>query len=148
LPITVSDFFDLKEGNYHLEEKLTALKWVGLDADILKKTAANLSGGQFQRMLVAWVLISQPSILFLDEPTTGIDIGGGENIYSLIDGLRKKSQLTVVLVTHDIHIVYAHSDNVLCLRKKGHACFGQPKEILTPQMLENIFGMEIKFYQH
>ena len=148
LPITVEDFFKLKDIHYSISEIAKFLKLVGLDVDILKKLATTLSGGQFQRMLIAWVLITNPDVLFLDEPTAGIDIGGGESIYSLIDSIRVKSGLTVVLVTHDIHIVYAHSDNVLCLSRKNHTCFGKPKTILNPKTLEKIFGMKIGFYQH
>lgn len=148
LPITVEDFFRLKGGNYSIYEITKFLEMVGLKADILRKPSTTLSGGQFQRMLVAWVLISKPDVLLLDEPTAGIDIGGGENIYSLIDSIRIKSGLTVVLVTHDIHIVYAHSNNVLCLSRKNHTCFGKPKTILNPKTLEKIFGMKIGFYQH
>lgn len=148
LPITVEDFFKLKDVHYNISEISKFLELVGLNTDILNKLSTTLSGGQFQRMLIAWVLIAKPDVLFLDEPTAGIDIGGGESIYSLIDSIRAKSGLTVVLVTHDIHIVYAHSDNVLCLSRKNHTCFGKPKTILNPKTLEKIFGMKIGFYQH
>jgi zinc transport system ATP-binding protein len=148
LPLTVEDFFMLKKGIFTHKVIVESLESVGLESTTLKKIANNLSGGQFQRMLVAWVLISKPDVLFLDEPTTGIDVGGGETFYSLINTLRNQSSLTVVMVTHDIHIVYAHSDTVLCLHRKGHACIGAPKTILTPQLLEDIYGMEIKFYEH
>lgn len=148
LPLTVKDYFDLKDGRYSHKQVMASLTSVGLDADIHPKPLAHLSGGQFQRLLVAWTIISHPNLLILDEPTTGIDIGGGENIYALLDQLRRQMPLTIVLVTHDINIVYAQSDTVLCLRKKDHACFGPPRAILTPQLLEDIFGMKIKFYQH
>jgi len=148
LPLTVEDFFKLKDPTLNRQKIIKALKVVGLKQSVVKKSANTLSGGQFQRMLVAWVIISKPDILILDEPTTGIDVGGGENVYTLLNTLRKKSPLTIIMVTHDIHIVYAHSDTVLCLKRKNHTCFGKPKTILTPQMLEDIFGMKIKFYQH
>ncbi len=148
LPLTVQDFFALKNSKWSQEYITTHLKLVGLDYNILKKRASDLSGGQFQRMLIAWVLASKPKILFLDEPITGIDIGGGETIYSLLRQMRKKEKLTIFLVTHDLNIVYKYSTNVLCLNKKGHFCFGRPKEILSPKTLEQVFGMEIKFYEH
>ncbi len=148
LPLTVRDFFDLKNPLPKTEEVEKFLKLVGLEDSILSKKAGSLSGGQFQRMLVAWVLVSRPDVIFFDEPTTGIDIGGGETIYSLLHTIWEKEKLTIFLVTHDLSIVYKHSTNVLCLNRKGHYCFGAPKEILSPKMLEQIFGTEIKLYEH
>jgi len=148
LPLTVEDFFKLKEGVVSKKLIIEALEMVGLDSSVYQKSASTLSGGQFQRMLIAWVLILKPDVIFLDEPTSGIDIGGGQNIYTLLDRLRGEYPLTIVMVTHDIHVVYAHSDKVLCLKRKDRSCFGEPKTILTPQLLEHIFGMKIKFYEH
>jgi zinc transport system ATP-binding protein len=147
-PLTVQDFFALKNPVPDIEEITVFLHLVGLGKDILKKTVGNLSGGQFQKMLVAWTLVSHPNVLFFDEPTTGIDIGGGETIYSLLQTIWEKEKLTIFLVTHDLSIVYKYSTNVLCLNRKGHQCFGAPKEILSPERLEQIFGTEIKFYEH
>lgn len=148
LPLTVQDFFTLKNPLPTAKEIESFLRLVGLESPIQFKLAGHLSGGQFQRMLLAWVLISHPDIIFLDEPTTGIDIGGGETIMSLLHNIWKKEQLTIFLVTHDLSIVYKHSTNVLCLSRKGHHCFGAPKDILNKQTLEQIFGKEIKIYEH
>ncbi len=148
LPLTIYDFFALKSPNLKKDEIIKFLHLVGLDKEILNKTAGHLSGGQFQRMLVAWVLISKPEIIFFDEPTTGIDIGGGETIYSLLHTIHQKDDLTIVLVTHDLNIVSKYSNTVLCLNRRGYSCFGTPKEILSPDMLEELFGPEIKFYKH
>lgn len=147
-PLTVKDFFELKNPVPNVKEIIDFLRLVGLGKDILLKTAGNLSGGQFQRMLVAWVLVSHPDVIFFDEPTTGVDIGGGETIYSLLHDIQEKEKLTIFLVTHDLNIVYKHSTSVLCLSRRGHNCFGAPKEILNTQTLEKIFGAEIKFYEH
>ncbi len=147
-PLTVQDFFVLKNPLSTPEKITQFLYLVGLEKDTLLKTAGSLSGGQFQRMLVAWVLISHPQVIFFDEPTTGIDIGGGETIYSLLQTIWEKEKLTIFLVTHDLNIVYKYSTNVLCLNRKGYNCFGAPKEILNPKMLEQLFGGEIKFYEH
>ena len=148
LPLTVQDFFSLKNilpTNKEIEKYLSL---VGLNESILFKKAGSLSGGQFQRMLVAWVLISHPDVIFFDEPTTGIDIGGGETIYSLLHNIWEKEKLTIFLVTHDLSIVYKHSTNVLCLSRKGHYCFGTPEETLNQKTLKQIFGTEIKLYEH
>jgi zinc transport system ATP-binding protein len=147
-PLTVRDFFALKNPAPSVEKNIEFLRLVGLEEKIIFKTAGSLSGGQFQRMLVAWVLVSHPDVIFFDEPTTGIDIGGGETIYSLLHTIQEKEKLTIFLVTHDLSIVYKHSTNVLCLNRKGHNCFGAPKEMLSPQTIEQIFGTEIKLYEH
>lgn len=82
MPLTVKDFFALKK--LRRDDVLTYLSLVGLQKSVLGKRAGHLSGGEFQRMLVAWVLASGPNVLFLDEPTTAVDIAGGETIYSLL----------------------------------------------------------------
>jgi len=147
LAITVKEFFRFRESS---DEKIfSILKAVGLEPDeILNKNPGDLSSGQFQRMLIAWSLISEPEILFFDEPVTGIDIGGEETIYFLLEKFWKEKNLTILLVTHDLNIVYKYATNVLCLSKKEICCFGPAKEILTPKVLEKIYGTEIKFYEH
>jgi len=147
LAITVKEFFRFKESS---DEKIfTILKAVGLEPnEILNKNPGNLSSGQFQRMLISWSLISEPKILFFDEPATGVDIGGEETIYSLLEKFWKEKNLTILLVTHDLNIVYKYASNVLCLSKKEVCCFGPPKEILTPKALEKIYGTGIKFFEH
>lgn len=147
-PLSVADFFGLKNPVPKLEEITKFLDLVGLDKSILHKKAGSLSGGQFQRMLVAWVLISHPQVIFFDEPTTGLDVGGGETIYSLLHTIWKREQLTIFLVTHDLSIVYKNSTNVLCLTHKRHVCYGKPDKILNSETLEQVFGTEVKIFKH
>jgi len=146
LPISVRDFFKFKESS---DEKISeVLKSVGLeDPKILERDPGDLSSGQFQRMLIGWGLVGDPQVLLFDEPTTGIDIGGEETIYSLLYKFWKERNLTILLITHDLNIVYKYSTNVLCLNKKA-ICSGVPREILTPEILERLYGTEIKFYRH
>lgn len=146
MPLTVHDFFRIK--NIKTGEAVRYLTRVGLDQSILDKGAGNLSSGEFQRMLLAWILSSGPELVFLDEPVTGIDVAGGETIYSLLHEYREKHNLTIVQVTHDLNIVNAFSTHVLCLSRVGHRCYGVPKEILTPEVLHDIYGTDIKFYKH
>lgn len=148
IPLTVQDFFALKVVVPKRDEVIRFLQLVGLEEKIMSKAVGNLSGGQFQRILIAWALISHPNVIFFDESTSGIDIGGGETIYSLLHAIQEKEDLTIFLVTHDLSIVYKHSTNVLCLSYKGRPCFGAPKEILNPDTLQRIFGAEIKVYEH
>jgi len=146
LPISVREFFKFKESSD--EKILRMLKSVGLeDSKILEKNPGDLSSGQFQRTLIGWSLIGNPQVLFFDEPTTGIDIGGEETIYSLLHKFWKERNLTILLITHDLNIVYKYSTDVLCLNKKA-ICFGTPREILFPENLEKLYGTEIKFYKH
>ncbi len=146
LPLTVKDFYALKK--LKRAEALSFLASVGLKDDVLNMRAGYLSGGEFQRMLVAWVLASRPNVLFLDEPTTAVDIAGGETIYSLLREAWRAQKLTVFNVTHDLSIVFAHSTHVLCLSRFGLRCYGAPREVLTPAVLSEIYGAEIKFYTH
>jgi zinc transport system ATP-binding protein len=146
MPLTVKDFFALKK--LKSKEVLNYLSRVGLDKSVLNKRAGYLSGGEFQRMLVAWVLGSRPNVLFLDEPTTAVDIAGGETIYSLLRNIWQEQNLTVFNVTHDLNIVFAHSTHVLCLSRFRHLCYGVPREVLTPEILSDIYGADVKFHTH
>jgi zinc transport system ATP-binding protein len=148
LPLTVRDFFGLKDPSPDKKAIIHYVSLVGLGKDTLKKTIGNLSGGEFQKMLLAWILVGEPRILMLDEPTTGIDLGGGETIYSLLKKIQQEKHLTIILVTHDLNIVYAFSDDVLCLSRKKHTCFGSPRKVMSPKVLEDLFGMDVKFYKH
>jgi len=144
-PMTIEEFFRFKDVTE--EDILKIFKEVGLDASLLKRSFNALSTGQFQRMMIAWALVDNPEILLFDEATYGIDVGGEETIYSLLHNFWKKRNLTILLVTHDLDIVYEHANNVLCLNKEK-ICYGEPTKILTPQNLEEIYGTGIKFYKH
>lgn len=145
-PITVADFFALKHvGSERMRE---ALRQVNLgDAAILGKSIAKVSSGQFQRVLIAWALVNDPDVLLFDEPTTGIDLGGQETIYTLLDKTQQARRLTVVLVTHELEIVSGHADKALCLNKKMF-CYGAPTSILTPERLQEIYGEPARFFHH
>jgi len=146
LPLTVGEFLRLK--NINGGKATDLLELVGLDSeDVLGKRIGNLSGGQFQRMLVAWALAGNPDVLLFDEPTAGIDVGGEKTIYDLLYKFWQKKKLTVVLITHDLNIVYKYSTSVLCM-SKSNVCQASPKEVLLPEILEGLYGMPIKFYKH
>jgi len=145
IPLSIREFFYLKKTTG--QEIIESLKLVGLDDSLLDKRIANISSGQFQRLLIAWALIGNPNVLLLDEPTSGIDIGGEETIYSLMARLKKEKNLTIFLVTHDLSIVFRQASNVLCLNRKM-LCYGIPKKILNSSNLSQLFGKEASFYQH
>ena len=144
-PISIEEFFKLKTKNEN--EIKEVLKLVGFKESFLKKNLGELSSGQYQRILVAWALIGNPDVLLFDEPTTGIDISGEETIYQLLERLKKERNLTIILVTHDLSVVFKFSDYVICLNKCP-ICQGKPKETVTPESLSKLYGQEIKFYEH
>lgn len=118
-PLNVLDFFYIKDKNLKKEEIAKHLELVGLENKILNKKIGILSGGQFQRLLIAWVLIKKPELIFFDEPTMGIDLTKNETIFSLLKKIKEKENLTIVLITHDLNIIYKYSDYVLCLKHKN-----------------------------
>lgn len=145
IPLSIKEFFKLK-GTKEKEAK-EILSLVGLNEDFLNKKIGDLSSGQFQRILVGWSLSLNPQILLFDEPTTGIDIGGEETIYGLLAKLKREKDLTILLVTHDLSVVYKFSNYVICLNKCP-ICQGSPKEVLIPDILRKLYGEEVKFYEH
>jgi len=146
IPLSIEEFFNFKKNGS--EQISQALKSVGIsDPSILKKKIGVISSGQLQRILIAWSLISDPEVLLFDEPMAGIDIGGEETIYNLLSQIDKEKHLTMILITHDLSVVYKFADSVLCLNKK-FICYGPPQEVLTPERLSQLYGGEIKIYPH
>jgi len=145
ISMNVEEFFKLKKASK--KETKEILNSVGFEENFLNKKIGDLSSGQFQRILVAWALISNPDVLLFDEPTSGIDISGEETIYNLLAKLKEKRNLTILLVTHDLSVVFKFSDFVICLNKYP-ICQGVPKEVLTLENLHKLYGEEIKFYTH
>ena len=143
-PMDVGEFFGLK--GVSVKEIKEVLDSVGLPEDILEEKIGELSSGQFQRILIGWALVSGPRVLLFDEPTTGIDVGGQESVYDLLEKLNKERNLTILLVTHDLSIVYKLATLCLCLNKKM-LCYSSPKE-LNPENLAQLYGGEVKFFQH
>ena len=154
-PLTTKEFLHLKSKNH--AKIMSALESVGLknkQSDmhhikhhLLDQRLGWLSGGQLQRVLVAWAILDNPDVLLFDEPTTGIDVGGEETIYNLLKKLNDEMALTILLISHDLNIVYKYANSVLCLNKEK-ICFGPPREVLDPQALVKLYGGEAKFYKH
>jgi len=121
------------------------IRTVGLDEKIMETPVGHLSGGQFQRGLIAFALLGKPNVLILDEPTASIDKSGEEQVYELIHRLQDQYKMTVILVSHDLSFVYRYATKVLCLNRTA-VCFGTPEEALTPDMLEKLYGGRTKYY--
>ena len=149
LPITGGDFLHAKAVVARASEADVAdvLGLVGLKAESVGKPIGALSGGQFQRLLVAAALIGHPTVLLLDEPTSGVDEPGQDTINHTLDHLRAERGLTILFISHDLSVVYHYATNVLCL-SRGHACFGVPQKVLTPQLLQELYGAPVAYHVH
>ncbi len=150
LPITVGEFFKLKS---HGREKLspeavrTALADVKLSPEYAAKGISELSSGEFQRVLIAWAILGHPQLLLFDEPTASIDIAGQETVYELLHELQDEHDLTLMMISHDLTVVYRYATQVLCLNKT-QVCYGAPQEVLTPAELSKLYGESRTFYHH
>lgn len=151
-PVSVLDFFKFKTDSYQrIAEALHSVGIVGdsqhLKHHVLSKPLGTLSGGQFQRVMIAWAVVDRPDVLLFDEPTSGIDIGGEETIYNLLHRLQTKNHLAIILISHDLNIVYKYAGKVMCLNKEM-ICYGEPHSVLDPASLSKLYGGEAKFYHH
>jgi ABC-type Mn2+/Zn2+ transport system ATPase subunit len=91
--------------------------------------------------------LGQPNVLLFDEPTASLDELTEEHVYELLHSLQKDRGMTILLVSHDLSIVYRNANMVLCL-SKGKTCMGPPKEVLTPAMLQELYASPAQYYQH
>jgi zinc transport system ATP-binding protein len=119
---------------------------VGLDAAILRSPISALSGGQFQRLLVAFALIGDPTVLLLDEPTASVDTPGETRLNELWTTLREESGITILLISHELSVVRASATHVLCLGGQHHF-FGGPA-MLTPPFLSDLYGEPVVLHDH
>lgn len=123
-----------------------ALAEIGVEA-LLDKPLAGLSGGQLQRVLIAFSLLRKPELLLLDEPTAGVDAPGEETFYDLIAGIQKRHRMTVVLVSHDLSMVCRHAHRVYALNGVI-CCEGTPEEVMNAESLKEAFGIHVSPYHH
>lgn len=151
LPLSVEEFLKFKQKKR--EEMVNALKTVGITDEhhiehhVLKQRLGWLSGGQLQRVLIAWSILDNPDVLLFDEPTAGIDVGGEETIYNLLKKLKTERGFTILLISHDLNIVYKYANNVICINKEM-VCYGEPSAVLDPASLAKLYGGEAGFYKH
>jgi zinc transport system ATP-binding protein len=124
-----------------------ALGVVRVGPSASKQPIGALSGGQFQRLLMAAALVGRPTVLLLDEPTAGVDEPGQETMYETLERLRKERGLTILLISHDLSVVFRYATNVLCLAHE-QKCFGPPKTVLTPEVLEELYGSAVGYHIH
>lgn len=115
-----------------------ALEAVGM-AEFAKNSIGRLSGGQQQRVFIARALVTSPQVLFLDEPTTGVDADTQAAFYDMLDRLNKNEGLTIVLVTHDIGIVNKHVNRVACLNQRL-VYHGDHAEFCRSEAFQDLLG--------
>lgn len=137
LPLTVKRFLLLaaKASPLELQEALTR---VGID-HLLNNPIQQLSGGETQRVLLARAILRKPELLVLDEPVQGVDIAGQAELYRLINQLRDQLNCGVLMVSHDLHLVMANTDTVVCLNKHV-CCHGHPEKVSSHPAYLELFG--------
>jgi zinc transport system ATP-binding protein len=149
LPMTVARFLSLprRQGRAEIAAALVRTGVAGLEAQQM----AALSGGQFQRVLLARALLADPQILILDEATQGLDQPGVAAFYTLVEDVRRDTGCAVLMVGHDLHVVMSASDRVICLN--GHICCeGTPHVVRAAPEYRALFGLgthgALALYQH
>ena len=149
LPLTVERLMTLT-GRHSGADIDAALEAVGARR-LLKAAVQELSGGEFQRVLFARAMIRKPDLLVLDEPVQGVDFSGEAALYELIRQIRDTTKAGILMISHDLHVVMAETDTVICLN--GHVCCrGTPNAVKTSPEYLRLFGdragATLALYQH
>jgi zinc transport system ATP-binding protein len=149
MPMTVRRFLSLptRVSDQAAAEVLARTGMAGHEADQMTQ----LSGGQLQRVLLARALLGKPQVLMLDEPTQGLDQPGEAAFYRLIEEVRRDTGAAILMVSHDLHVVMAASDRVICLN--GHICCeGTPRVVSNAPEYRALFGLgtqgALALYRH
>jgi zinc transport system ATP-binding protein len=150
LPLTAGRLLSLPR-RLTAAETAAALSRVGLDPGVARMQVADLSGGQRQRVLLARALTGAPDLLVLDEPTQGLDQPGEAAFYRLIEDIRARTGCAVLMVSHDLHVVMAASDRVVCLNRHI-CCEGTPQVVSAAPEYRALFGLgtqgALALYRH
>ena len=149
LPLRVKDFMVLTD---NIKDELIdeALSLTGV-IHLKEKNLGNLSGGEFQRVLLARAISKKPELLVLDEPVQGVDFTGEIALYELIKKISEKINCGILLISHDLHTVMSATDHVVCLN--GHVCCsGSPKDVARNNEYKALFGEQasqtLSVYEH
>jgi len=144
VPITVREFLAIKKG-IDLRESLAS---VGLIPDsILDERLGTLSGGELQRVLIAWAIADRPDVLLFDEPLSNVDLGGEDLILETLNRIEKAFGITVLLVSHDVHNVIEYSDTALALNR-AVVYFGPSRNLSDPALLARVYGSGTLLSKH
>ena len=123
------------------KEVATALALTGV-TDLANRCVESLSGGQRQRVWIAMILAQNTDVLFLDEPTTFLDLAAATDVLNLVAKLKKEAQRTIVLVLHDLNLAFRYSDNLIVMKEGTVVATGEPKDIITAELLQTTFDLE------
>lgn len=145
-PLTVNEFLNLYRRTTGNSAE-NVVREVGLQKSILNKKLGTLSGGQLQRIMIAQAIINNPTLLFLDEPSTGIDVAGEAALYDILAHLKDTHGATIVLVSHDLSMLADVVDHVIAVNRKL-ICVGTPQKALTPKRLTELYGNRAKALTH
>jgi zinc transport system ATP-binding protein len=137
LPLPVRRFLDLAVPSSR-EAIRVALAEVGAET-VIDSPIQAVSGGEFQRVLLARALLRSPDLLVLDEPVQGVDVGGQEDLFRLIRAIRDRRGCGVLMVSHDLHLVMAATDTVVCLNRHV-CCTGRPETVRGDPAYRALFG--------
>lgn len=144
LPMTVMEFLSLADPSRKtIERSLTRVQMY----EKREAQLGTLSGGQLQRVLIARALLHTRDMLILDEPTSGIDVGGEEALYELLHTLNHEDGTTIIVISHELDFVYQYATTVICLNKQL-LCKGLPRTALSSDMLEKMYGGHVRHYAH
>ena len=149
MPMSVARFLALS-GSQNASTNQAMLTRVGI-SDRAKEQMASLSGGEFQRVLLAHALLGEPQVLILDEPTQGLDQPAVAAFYRLIEEVRDERGCAILMVSHDLNVVMRRSDRVICLN--GHICCeGTPSDVSLAPEYQALFGVDnegaLALYHH
>lgn len=137
LPMTVQRFLNLTH-KISKNECLSVLRTAGVP-DLLQNQMSNLSGGQFQKVLLARALQGSPDILILDEASQGLDQAGSAAFYKQIESVRNEQGCAILMISHELHVVMSASDKVICMN--GHiCCSGEPEAVANMPEYHGLFG--------
>ena len=145
-PITVGEFLEFSHKDASPEDIHQGLSDLKI-CHLANTALGELSGGQLQRVLIVRALLGDPKILLLDEPVSGVDVGGEETFYELIGSIRAQRDVTVVMVSHEVDVVSSLATQVICVNKKM-LCSGSPENVLTPETIAELYGKETTVYRH
>ena len=155
IPMTVYDFMTLpfchhplwiphkKTNRPQIESRLETVS----AQHLMFRQFGKLSGGEMQRVMLAMALMNDPEVMLLDEPDAGIDVMGERLFRELLKKIQAEGHITLIMVSHDLSLVNALSDKVICINRKIH-CQGKSPEVLTSENLKDLFGGDSGIYLH
>lgn len=148
IPVRVENFLRFSALNNALFDRYVDALNI---SHLLRQPMHGLSGGESQRVLLARAMMRNPELLVLDEPVQGVDISGQTKLYQLISQFNKQDGVAVLMVSHDLHLVMAATDHVICLNRHV-CCSGHPVQVSKDPAFLHLFGaagaQALAFYEH